>query len=433
MSAFASPWIPTAALVLLALVARLQSRSWLTPSAFAPMIWSLYIALPLTLAPEYQVSGAAVWLIVLLVFSIQLGALWGEGNLSVSDQTRAESRFGTARILRFVLLFAGLALIGAVYLAARTLSENDLSVSPLGILALGHILSVARYSGEQEPGLARVLVTWMYPAGLLGGIVYVFSKSKGQRLLSFAAFLPALLLGVIQSTRAPTLITTCCWVSGFLATKAHLTRGSYRLFTKRIGLAFAGVTLAGIGLYVFLDAIRIYKSSSAFEVVVDWGRVRSSGLGHLAVFSEWVEHGSSERLGYGAYTFAGLYGLAGLHTRLTGIYEQSVTVDGGDETNIYTAFRGLIQDFSLVGAVVVCLGFGNISGRAYRNTISGVKPQLSGLAAFYSLLLWSPIISLSIYNGLLLAWGVGWLFTRSLRHPTVPAKNQYLESGFLNA
>ena len=264
-------------------------------------------------------------------------------------------------------------------------------------------------------------------------MVYTFAKTRGQRVISLAGFVPALLLGLVQSTRAPSLITTCCWLSGFLAAKCYVTRGTYRLFTKRLGVVFAGLALAGIGLYVFLDSIRIYKSESAFEVVADWGRVRRSGLGHLAVFSEWVKKGNSEPLAYGAYTFAGLYGLAGLHPRITGIYEQSVTVVGGDETNIYTAFRGLIQDFSPVGAVVVCLCFGIFSGRAYRNTISGGKPQLSGLAAFYSLLLWSPIISLSIYNGLLLAWGIGWLFARSLRHPTVSAKKQYLKPGFLKA
>jgi oligosaccharide repeat unit polymerase len=428
----ASPWIPTAVLVLLALAARFLSKSWLTPSAFAPMIWSLYIALPLILAPEYEVSGAAVWLIVLLVFSIQLGAFCGEGNLSVSGQTQAESRFGNAGILRFVLLFAGLALIGAVYLAARTLAENDLSVSPLGILALGHILSVARYSGEQEPGIVRVLVTWMYPAGLLGGIAYAFAKTNLHKLGSFAALLSALLLGIIQSTRAPSLITMCCWLSGFLATKSYLTRGTYRLFTKRLGLAVVSLALAGIGLYVVLDAIRVYKQESVFEVVADWSRVKSSGFGHLAVFSEWVKHETPETLGYGATTLAGLFDLVGLHVRTTGTYEQSVSLEGGLETNIYTIFRTLIQDFSLVGAILVCFGFGIFSGRAYSKTISGKEPKFGSLAAFFSLLLLSPIIS-TIYNGLLLAWGVGWLFTRSLRHPTVPAKKQYLEPRFLNA
>ena len=379
------------------------------------MVWAVYATLPLVFAPEYEASATALWLIVLLVFCIQLGALWGEESIRAGEQVQNKGRIDTVRIRRVILLFAAVAIFGVVYFAATTLAYNNLSFSPLGILTMAGILSVARYSGIQEPWLVRILITWMYTAGLLGGMVYAFSKTKGQRLLSFAAFLPALLLGVITSTRAPTLITTNCWVSAFLATKLYLSRGSYRLFTARRGLALAGLALASIGLFFVLDAVRVYKPKSDFEVKANWGRVRSSGLGYLAVFSEWVKPGNPESPGYGAYTLAGPYGLAGLHPRLTGIYQQPLTV-GGEETNIYTAFRGLIQDFSLIGAIVVCLCFGIFSGRAYRNTVSGGKPQLVGLAAFYSLLLWSPIISLSIYNGILLAWGMGWYLTRSLRH-----------------
>src|SRR5690348_16260908 len=94
----ASPWIPTTALVLLACVARLLSRSWLTPSAFAPMVWSIFITLPLLLAPEYEASSSAVWLIVLLVFSIQLGAFCGEGDIPGGEQTPSEEGFDRARV-----------------------------------------------------------------------------------------------------------------------------------------------------------------------------------------------------------------------------------------------------------------------------------------------------------------------------------------------
>src|SRR5437879_13739442 len=94
----ASPWIPTAVLVLLALAARLLSRSWLAPSAFAPAVWSVYVTLPLVLAPEYEASASAVWLIVLLVFSIQLGAFCGEGGVPAGAHTMSDCRFGTVRL-----------------------------------------------------------------------------------------------------------------------------------------------------------------------------------------------------------------------------------------------------------------------------------------------------------------------------------------------
>ena len=133
----ASPWIPTAVLVLLALAGRLLSRSRLAPSAFAPVVWSVYVTLPLVLAPEYEASASAVWLIVLLVFSIQLGAFCGEGDVPAGEQTLSEGRFDTVRLGRVILLFAALAVAGVIYLAGTTLAENDLSVSPLGFSRWG--------------------------------------------------------------------------------------------------------------------------------------------------------------------------------------------------------------------------------------------------------------------------------------------------------
>ena len=410
LSLFASPWIPTLVLFLLAGSARLYSGSWLAPSAFAPMLWSIYVALPLLLAPEYTVSALAVWLIALLVFSIQFGAFLGEQKMPVREQSPRR----IPQLANAILAFSGLALVGVIYLAGTTFAANDLPASPLGLLALGHIISVARYAEDEGPWLVRLLVMWVYPAGLLGGMFFAYAQTKKRKLLSFSAFLPALFLGVVSATRSPILITLCCWMAGFLAMKSYLTRGKYRLFTKRLGVIFAGGALAAIGLFIVVDAIRAHDSDSPIEVVADWGRVKSASLGHVAALSEWIKRGSPGYRGYGAYTFSGPYALVGIHARVSGVHEESATVQGGDETNLYTAFRGVVQDFSLFGAVFVCVCFGIFSGRAYRNTISG-KPQLAGLAAFYSILLWSPIISLTIYNGLFLAWGVAWYLTRSLR------------------
>src|SRR5437667_5877637 len=73
----ASPWIPTAVLVLLALAARLLSRSWLAPSAFVALLWSAFVWISM-LAADYPIYASAIWLIVLLVFVLQLGAFIGE-------------------------------------------------------------------------------------------------------------------------------------------------------------------------------------------------------------------------------------------------------------------------------------------------------------------------------------------------------------------
>ena len=76
----ASPWIPALVLAGLTLVARLNQRSWVASSVFAPLTWSFYIFLPLVLAPEYKVPALGVWVVVLMVASVMAGATLSEGG-----------------------------------------------------------------------------------------------------------------------------------------------------------------------------------------------------------------------------------------------------------------------------------------------------------------------------------------------------------------
>jgi hypothetical protein len=59
-----SPWIPAVMLLLVACGARLFSESWLSPSAFVGLAWSVYILVPLLVAPEFPMPAIGVWVLV---------------------------------------------------------------------------------------------------------------------------------------------------------------------------------------------------------------------------------------------------------------------------------------------------------------------------------------------------------------------------------
>src|SRR5207247_443071 len=203
--------------------------SWLRPSAFAPAIWSGFIAVALYVAPEYPVSSLALWLIVALTLAVMTGALFGEGKHSRGNILQQIQPVRRVRLLPFVITFSLLASVGAIYLAIGAFNEHELPYSVGGFLAIGHLLSVTRYSGEQEPLLYRALITWSYPAAMLGGIDCALSNGRGRKLISLAAFAPGLLVGFFQAERAPTLIAFCLWFGAFLAIKSYKTGGSFHL------------------------------------------------------------------------------------------------------------------------------------------------------------------------------------------------------------
>src|SRR5258708_21631544 len=134
--------------------------------------------------------------------------------------------------------------------------------------------------------------------------------------------------------------------------------------------------------------------------------MKVAAFGYLAAFSQWMSGSRPESLGLGAYTFGGLLDLAGLHPRVFGVYMYSVTLSGQEESSVYTAFRGLIEDFSFAGAAVICIGSGALCGYGYGQLRRGRLRWALGLSAFYAFVAWSPLGSLFVYNGLILAWCV---------------------------
>src|SRR5712692_5596164 len=140
LSFLGSPWIPTAALVLLALAARLLSVSWLTPSAFAPMLWSVYVVVPLLVAPEFPMPSLGIWVLLSFVLSIQVGAWLTEGDAQHNQVIRAVASLDSSllrKMEKVIIVSAVVATVGTAYLAWRTAQENDLSLTGVGLLAIG--------------------------------------------------------------------------------------------------------------------------------------------------------------------------------------------------------------------------------------------------------------------------------------------------------
>ncbi len=292
---------------MLACGARLISQSWFAPSVFASALWAVFVATALCIAPDYPVSSLSIWLITVLILAVQVGALCGEGAPAKKANLAWVQPRRQIRLLPFVLTFSLLASFGPIYLAIETIREHDLANSIVRFLAVGHLLSVARYSGEQEPILYRAVLTWLYPAAALAGIDFALARVRGRKVASLVVFVPALLVGLFQSEKAPTLIAICLWLGTYLATKGYSKDVKYRLSKKKLAIGIVTFVSAAVCFYVVLDAIKTNEKKDDFVVEADWARVKSSFVGSLSVFSQWADKADTGPMTYGAYTFAGVF------------------------------------------------------------------------------------------------------------------------------
>lgn len=411
IEALASPWIPWCLLIGLTFSARRLRRSWLSPGPLVALVWSIYVGACLLLT-DYQVYASGIWIIVLFVFSVLFGTVLSEGLDTRSSHPRANCtmeretlRIWEKRSSRYSLLFAMVAFAGCVHLLFVSLEKFSLDFSLLDMMSLGHLWSVARYDGELEPWSVRLLIMWVYPAVLLAGISFALAPNRARKWLAVAPLVPAALIGTIFAARAGLLISLISWFSGLFAVRYHQKGGSYALFQRKLVLLSFTFLIGGLVFFVAIDSVRRFEGGS-LEVTTDLPRLSKYFLGAVPAFANWVHTSEEKEVTMGAYTFAGVFDTLGLRPRQVGVYEQYQTLAGGEDTNIYTVFRGLIEDFTLPGACLFGVLLGFVAGKAARSASTNHLRHLLVLAGYYAFIVFSPLGSLFTYNGLILAWGM---------------------------
>jgi len=99
---------------------------------------------------------------------------------------------------------------------------------------------------------------------------------------------------------------------------------------------------------------------------------------------------------------AGLFDILALHTRLQGVFSDFINLELL-HTNVYTIFRGLILDYTLLGSLSVLFAVGMLSGIAYTRVANGNRVSIATLSAFYVVTLFSFATNALNYNTILFA------------------------------
>lgn len=403
----------------LSLLARMLQRSWLAPSAFVGLMWSIYSGLPLV-ATKDHISSQSMWLLVGLIACLQVGAFmfldpaeWK--NTGVPLNQSALAAMGD-RCLRLSLYFAAVSLLGGVIYAVIWLRNLGLSFSLDGFFSMGGMMYDIIVGGEPDPWWYRIFRMWVFPSVLLGGFAAPLIQSRAKKLLTLSAFVPSLFMGTAIASRFATLVAIACWMSGYLSMKCFLTRGRFRITTTFVA-ALLIIVLTAVSMFAGLYVVRGRKFDDASEASV---KIASDILAYLAVFDSYARNQESHPLGFGVYTVGGVFEFLGIKTRVRNVNWEPVDLEGGISSNIYTAFRGLIDDFSFAGSMFLCLIAGALVGRAYSQLCSGRISLLWVLAAYYAFVLFSPIVSAFYYNSVLLSLFIGALVLRDSRFSLLP-------------
>lgn len=408
-----SPWLAYAVLVIVTVASRLRCGSWMAPASFVGLVWTFFVGVCLAIV-DYPVPGRGLWMLVILVVAIQFGALiahelYPRRKALLLPDSHATLDFLVAPCRFYGLLCAAVAFAGCVYFLITSLQEFDLPFTWLGVLEVGARWTALRNDDGFEPWSVRLLVTWFHPACLLGGILFACSQRRRDRVIAVVTLLPAIAYGILTGARAAILLGLTCWFGGYASTLCIRNQNRLAVFTRRrVGLLLLA-SVSMVGMFSSIDAIRDTSWSHELIFNVQGQKLSNYIFGPPAAFADWYAHFDSSPALWGARTFAGEFDLLRLKARVIGTYMDKTNVVGTESTNVYTLFRGLIEDYTGYGAALSAILIGVSIGSVYANRWKHARRSMFWLSMFYSAFLFSPLVSLFSFNGAALAWVVGGL------------------------
>lgn len=420
---------PTTAALLLstglvgwAVFMRLATGTWLQPAAFFPLWWCIAGIAPLILAPNERVGpNAMVWLIVASV-AVSIGGVVGNGGLRTRRLAKRQPPTDRElKILGAVLLVS--VVLGTIsniaYLIGSGIPLTEV-VDIERLVVVSNQLYVARYAETgppSPPALSQALLPFVYLGPAVGGMLFVFRREWSWKALCLFTFVPAITVTILQTTKAAVLFTLTLWLAGYFA--ARLRFGRLSVFTVP-HLLVAGVLTSVVTVFFFAIGLARMASTDVSLLNVVLVKLVTAAFGHMTVFSQWLAEYTAQPLNpsFGSVTFAGPLEMLGYQQRIPGLFSTVIDLIVGESSNVYTAFRPLIQDFSIPGALVVLVLLGFVGGMGFRLVAAGHWSAVPLLVGAYHTIMWSPVTWFWIYNSLtatLFAIGVLAWFIRAWR------------------
>ena len=179
---------------------------------------------------------------------------------------------------------------------------------------------------------------------ILSGLLflsYLIGNNTSKSLLKiFIALLPFILIAIITTTKFPLLMGIVFYLLGWL------TAGNKLQFnlTEKIILILIFIILILI-LYVSLYN-RGYEEQ-IIPILVNYIFTQYTNFGH------WIlDSNELHKYGLGSYTFIGPLSYLGILERPSGIFDNGLG-QNGLESNIFTAWRFLVEDFGYFGPILI--------------------------------------------------------------------------------
>lgn len=362
---------------------------------------------------NWHMESALYLLVTCIVFGV------GEefGKKMIFSKKRIQYRVPTLNKSAAWMLLVIILLLAMVYPIYRLLI-NGFSLSSFfntrNFYAMNNYFEYQRY--EMDVGVSvfeQVLLTFSYLSPLVGGYMFVWGKNKYNSILCLCTIIPQLISTLSTNAKTGVMCALLLWITGYLDAKLSKD-GYFQKLSKKMWLILVLVS----GMFLVIMMITFFARKGEISVSSIEYMKEDMGIyafGHMQALDVWFSNGEpfNNELTCGYFTFAGIARIFFDASFVSGVYE---FVPGAD-SNIFTAYRGLITDFGICGSLIISLIMGWLSGiSAHSISLYNSRVGRTVFASILFFVLYSFIISAWSFNSLTLTFILFYLFLFYVEH-----------------
>lgn len=380
----------------------------LTPSYMATMFWSVQVIIAIIFINDsfYGFYDALIWLWFVLFSCVLLGIDANKKRKNIEfdvsiDIIKARKGITVQCLLAYICVVLNINAHGFDF-------NSFLSLDSLA--EANNEMAINRYSGTEGGSfLAQLLLMFVYSSCVSVGYLKGFSDKRLTKLI-LIAIVPSILIVFSLNTKA--VFLTCViflfvgYIVGIKSAKKTIEINTIKI-TKFVTILIIPVCILIFSMMLRIGTIDI----STFEIVIH--KFISYSLAHIPAFCYWFQNNISIEYSLGEKTLLGPLSFLGINERIQGVYSDFWS-DGYLMTNVYSYFRGLIEDFGIVGgafAFVIIVIMGNY---AYKVYLSGGDKNIciAVLTFVYCFIFFWPV-SLCTYVSLVASFFVFFVFLKT--------------------
>lgn len=359
-------------LLLQAYLLKKVTGSYLSPASLFSFAWFLFSFVPLVVLPHIPVNPAGTIFIFFTTQAFSLSAIpfnWKFAMEENKKKASAAGRFNTV-FFRYAFYFS---ILLSLILSFNFVLSNGFTLMQFAMDFIGTSARYAALRGNEylEYGLLGTLsIFFTYFSAILGGIVTSFKKNGFKKLGIFLlSVVPSIFAMLTQSSKLIFLVAVIFYLSSTFLMK--VISGKYKLLSLSDTFKIMCLSLLILPLIILAFVSRegysdFDNSSEAADLLLP--TVNSYFFGSYYAFSDFFGYYLGfdsfciyqiEFPTYGYYSFKSVFdSFGGTKVFPPGYYNDYFVYKEALSTNIYTAFRGFLQDFGCLGTLVFMFFFG---------------------------------------------------------------------------